>query len=158
MGLRTSGSANPEDHLRTDYARWFYHNRGKKAPDGMMNAPWVYEIDENDLTEGDLIFVDIPGTDELTGAVIRDANKNPVYGVWNHVMTTINPTESGQDIITTEGRGGDFRINPNSQTNTRYWFLSSFKDASGRVFENTTRYRYMRINWEWLYDKKSKNQ
>jgi len=112
---------------------------------GMMHAPWLYVISEMAIQEGDLIFVDIPAMGE-DRKVMRDENGYPVYGKFNHVMTYL-----GNDkIITTEGEGGDFRENPKSKTKTQYYKLSKFKNLSARIFEDTTRYAYYRINWKWL--------
>lgn len=112
---------------------------------GMMQAPWLYPVTEMALQESDLIFVDIPGKNE-NGNVMRDENGYPIYGKFNHVMTYL-----GSDyIITTEGEGGDFRINPKSKTKTQYFKFSRFKIISAKIFEDTTRYIFMRINWEWL--------
>ena len=115
---------------------------------GMMQAPWLYEIKKNELKESDLIFVDVPGKDE-NGDVKRDKNGYPVYGVYNHVMTYKGMTSKG-DIITTMGAGGDFRINPKSKTVTNYWLLESFQKVSSKIYEDTTQYKYFRINWDWL--------
>jgi len=112
---------------------------------GMMNAPWLFNITEMALQKSDLIFVDIPVKDE-NGKVIYDENGYPVYGIYNHVMTYID----NDTVITTEGDGGDFRINPKSKTITQYFKFSRFKKISARIFEDTTRYTFMRINWGWL--------
>ena len=89
--------------------------------------------------------------------VIRDINGNPNYGDFNHVMTFINEFKEGnkiRNIITTEGEGGDIRKNPKSKQRTIYWNLNKFKAVSGNIFEKTTRYRYMRINWTYLLEMK----
>lgn len=116
---------------------------------GMMNAHWLQkELKENELKEGDIIFVDIPTQDE-NGKVMRDENGYPIYGVFNHVMTYIGNDENG-DIITTEGSGGDIRMNPQSKCKTMYWKFETFKKVSGRIFEDTTRYVFRRIDFDWL--------
>lgn len=115
---------------------------------GMMDAEWVSEIKKDQLSPGDLIFVDIPARDE-NGDIERDEMGYPVYGKWNHVMTYIGETDDG-NIITTEGPGGDFRLNKKSRTVTKYWKLESFQKISSRIFKGTTRYQYMRIDWKLL--------
>jgi cell wall-associated NlpC family hydrolase len=121
---------------------------------GMMIAPWQWELSRfckpGILEAGDLIFVDIPNLDE-NGDVMRDEDGYPVYGRFNHVMTYIGKTEKG-DIITTKGAGGDYRMNPDSKTVTGYWTLDAFQGVSARIFEDTTRYVYARIDWQWLKD------
>ena len=118
---------------------------------GMMKAPWLslIEISGNfrRLIESDIIFCDIPTLDE-NGDVMRDEEGYPVYGRWNHVMTWIGEMEKG-NIITTR-YGGDRRKNPQSKGRTDYWNLESFQIVSSRLFENETRYQYMRVNWYWL--------
>jgi len=119
---------------------------------GMLNAPWLTEIEESNLQPGDLIFVDVPGKEK--GKIIRDKESNPVYGVFNHVMTYISETKDGHNLITTENdtkEGGDFRINEKSTQRTMYYKFSVFKSVSARAFESTTRYKYMRINWTYLF-------
>jgi len=119
---------------------------------GMMKAEWLQrQIDERELLEGDLIFVDVPGKDKNRD-IIRDKNGDIVYGVFNHVMTYVN--ETGSNIITTEGEGGDFRLNPKSNTKTIYWNLESFKKVSERIFKGKTRYNFRRINWNWFLNNK----
>lgn len=121
----------------------------------LLKTEWLNEIKEKELKAGDLILVDIPG---MKGKeLLRDENGEIVYGVFNHVMTYC-PIFGKGDIITTEGVGGDHRINPKSKSNTRVWKLSSFKRASGYFFHDATRYKYMRIDWEWLYNWKKKHQ
>lgn len=118
---------------------------------GMMKAPWLEDLYyELHLEEGDIIFVDIPARDS-NGDVMYDLDGYPVYGVWNHVMTFVGKDVYSTDknnIITTEGSGGDFRFNPKSKTTTRYWDLESFKKVSGHIFQDVTRYKYFRINWK----------
>jgi len=118
---------------------------------GMMKAPWVFDIIEYQLKPNDLVFVDVPKKD-INGDIIIGEDGYPVYGVWNHVMTYIGKNKQGYDIITTKGPGGDFRLNPKSKTITDYWVLSEFKKVSAHIYEDTTRYKYMRINWKWLED------
>ena len=115
---------------------------------GMMKAPWTFPIEKHQLIEADLIFVDIPAKDE-NGDVMRDVAGYPIYGVWNHVMTYMGEKQKG-NIITTEGIGGDIRFNPNSKTTTRYYDLDDFERVSARIFDDTTRYDYKRIDWDWL--------
>jgi len=117
---------------------------------GMMAAPWLLSMSESSLQMGDLIFVDIPAKD-VNGDVMYDLDGYPVYGVWNHVMTFVGKdiySKKENNIITTEGSGGDFRFNPKSKTTTRYWNLESFEKVSGRIFQDVTRYKYFRINWK----------
>lgn len=119
---------------------------------GMMKAPWVFPVGEWALKRGDLIFVDIPAKD-INGDVMIGEDGYPVYGVWNHVMAFIGenidaPTYN--NIITTEGEGGDFRLNPKSKTTTRFWNFNEFKKVSAHIYENKTRYEFFRINWSWL--------
>jgi hypothetical protein len=119
-----------------------------------LNTRWLFEIKKQDLQEGDLILVDIPGM--KNGNLLKDENGDIVYGKYNHVMTYA-PFEN-YDIITTEGAGGDYRLNPRSSANTRRWRLNSFEDISDKIYKGKTRYKYMRIDWQWLYNWKNENQ
>ena len=75
-----------------------------------LNTIWLEEIKESELKEGDLILVDIPGM--KNGNLLKDDKGKVVYGKFNHVMTYA--PKDGYNIITTEGVGGDFRMNPSS--------------------------------------------
>jgi cell wall-associated NlpC family hydrolase len=117
-----------------------------RTPHGMYKAWWVYEIPEEKLLPGDLIFVDLPK------GVMPDGKID--YGKMNHVMTYIG----NDSIITTEGAGGDFRVNPKSGCKTIKWTLSAFKKVSSSVSGGLTKYAFRRINWVILdnYKKRKK--
>ncbi len=119
-----------------------------------LNTVWFEEIEENELQEGDIILVDIPGMKD--GNLLKDEKGEIIYGQFNHVMTYA--PKGGYDIITTEGVGGDFRMNPHSSTNTRRWKFSEFKKISSDIFKGATRYKFLRINWKWLFDWKNSHQ
>jgi len=119
-----------------------------------LNTIWLDEIIETQLQEGDLILVDIPGM--KNGNLLIDKSGKTIYGKFNHVMTFV--PNGVYDIITTEGVGGDHRINPSSSATTRRWKLSEFKRVSSLIFKGKTKYKYMRINWQWFFDWKNSHQ
>jgi hypothetical protein len=108
-----------------------------RNPTGIKKAPWVYEISENELIPGDLIIVDLPEFNERE-EIKLDKNGNINYGIINHVMTYIGPQDDGKDLITTEGSGGDHRLNPNYRTDTRFYNLDRFRRISNRFTKGNT--------------------
>jgi len=119
-----------------------------------LNTVWLNEIEEKDLREGDLILVDIPGM--KSGNLLKNKKGEIIYGKFNHVMTYA--PYGKYDIITTEGVGGDYRINPSSSTTTRRWKFSEFKRVSSIIYKKSTKYKFMRINWDWFFNYKKSHQ
>lgn len=119
-----------------------------------LNTTWLDEIKEDELQEGDIIVVDIPGMKD--GNLMRNGKGEIEYGKFNHVMAYAPKGE--YDIITTEGVGGDYRMNPKSRTNTRRWKFSEFKKVSSSIFKGATKYKFLRINWKWFFDWKNSHQ
>jgi cell wall-associated NlpC family hydrolase len=100
---------------------------------GMLTQSWLETISKSELSDGDLIFINVPGKANLVGP-------------YDHVMTFYK-SGAPDNLITT--KGGDKRV---SSSNTGKTIKINY-NVYISSFSSSTQYKYRRINWKKLHEK-----